>query len=50
MMLAAIFASLSGVIGLYLSFYLSIASGVAIVLTATAFFMLAFGWKKMHSK
>lgn len=46
MMLAAIFASLAGVIGLYLSFYLSIASGAAIVLTATVFFMLAFGWKK----
>ena len=48
MLLAAIFASLSGVIGLYLSFYLSIASGAAIVLTATAFFMLAFGWKKLR--
>ncbi|GAB4451264.1 MAG: metal ABC transporter permease [Anaerolineales bacterium] len=47
MMLAAVFASLSGVIGLYLSFYLSIASGAAIVLTATVFFMLAFGWKKV---
>jgi manganese/iron transport system permease protein len=46
MMLAAVFASLSGVIGLYLSYYLSIASGAAIVLTATLFFMLAFGWKR----
>lgn len=46
MMLAALFASLAGVIGLYLSFYLSIASGAAIVLTATVFFMFAFGWKK----
>ena len=46
MILAAIFASLAGVIGLYLSFYLSIASGAAIVLTATVFFMIAFGWKK----
>jgi len=50
MMLAAIFASLSGVIGLYLSFYLSIASGAAIVLTATMFFMLAFGWKKARNR
>jgi ABC-type Mn2+/Zn2+ transport system permease subunit len=49
MMLAAVFASLSGVIGLYLSFYLSIASGAAIVLTATLFFLLAFGWKRMWS-
>src|SRR5512133_3822088 len=49
MLLASVFASLSGVIGLYLSYYLSIASGAAIVLTATVFFMIAFGWKKiMH--
>jgi len=47
MVLAAIFASLSGVIGLFLSFYLSIASGAAIVLTATLFFLLAFVWKKV---
>jgi manganese/iron transport system permease protein len=47
MILAAVFASLAGVIGLYLSFYLSIASGAAIVLTATVFFMVAFGWKKI---
>ncbi len=45
--LAALFASLSGVIGLYLSYYLSIASGAAIVLTATLFFLLAFLWKRM---
>jgi manganese/iron transport system permease protein len=49
MALAALFASLSGVIGLYLSYYLSIASGAAIVLTATAFFLLAFLWKRMKS-
>src|SRR5512145_2109159 len=47
MLLAAIFASLSGVIGLYLSFYLSIASGAAIVLTASVFFLISFGWKKL---
>jgi manganese/iron transport system permease protein len=49
MLLAAIFASLSGVIGLYLSYYLSIASGAAIVLTATAFFLLALGWRRVRS-
>jgi ABC-type Mn2+/Zn2+ transport system permease subunit len=38
MAIAGILASLSGVIGLYLSYYLSIASGAAIVLTCTAFF------------
>jgi manganese/iron transport system permease protein len=49
MTLAAFFAALAGVIGLYLSYYLSIASGAAIVLTATAFFLLAFLWKRMKS-
>jgi manganese/iron transport system permease protein len=47
MSLAAVVASLSGIIGLYLSYYLSIASGAAIVLTATVFFLLAFAWKKL---
>jgi manganese/iron transport system permease protein len=42
MFLAAVFASLAGIIGLYLSYYLSIASGAAIVLTATLFFLVAF--------
>lgn len=45
--LSAVFASLSGIIGLYLSYYLSIASGAAIVLTATFFFAIAFLWKKL---
>jgi len=49
MALAAFFAALAGVVGLYLSYYLSIASGAAIVLTATAFFLLAFLWKRMKS-
>lgn len=49
MALAALFASLSGMIGLYLSYYLSIASGAAIVLTATLFFLLAFGWKRIQN-
>lgn len=40
--LAALFAIFSGVIGLYLSFYLGIASGAAIVLVATALFGIVF--------
>ncbi|MDH5605441.1 MAG: metal ABC transporter permease, partial [Anaerolineae bacterium] len=40
MVIAAILAALAGVIGLYLSYYLSIASGSAIVLTSTALFIL----------
>ncbi len=47
--LAALFATLSSVIGLYLSYYLSIASGASIVLTATLFFVAAFLWKKRKS-
>lgn len=50
MILAAIFASSSGVIGLYFSYYLSIASGAAIVLTATMFFIIAFVWKKIKQR
>jgi ABC-type Mn2+/Zn2+ transport system permease subunit len=40
--LAALFGALSGVIGLYASYYLDVVSGAAIVLTATAFFLFAF--------
>jgi ABC-type Mn2+/Zn2+ transport system permease subunit len=42
MALAALIASISGAIGLYLSFYLNIASGAAIVLTCTAIFALVW--------
>jgi len=42
MILAAAIASFSGVIGLYISYYANIASGAAIVLTTTAFFLLAW--------
>lgn len=46
MALAALIASISGVVGLYLSYYLSIASGAAIVLTATIIFLLVFLTKR----
>jgi len=42
MALAATIGAASGVIGLYLSFYVNMASGAAIVLTATAFFATAW--------
>jgi manganese/iron transport system permease protein len=42
MAMAGGFASLAGVIGLYISYYASIASGAAIVLVATSFFLAAF--------
>jgi len=42
MLLSAAIGALSGMIGLYVSFYANIVSGSAIVLTATLFFLLAF--------
>lgn len=42
MALAAVIAAISGVIGLYLSYYFSIASGAAIVLSCTAFFFVTW--------
>jgi ABC-type Mn2+/Zn2+ transport system permease subunit len=41
MVLAAFIGALSGIAGLYLSFYISVASGAAIVLVCTALFLLA---------
>jgi len=43
MLLAAFIAALSGVVGLYLSYYIGIASGAAIVLVCTAVFLLVWG-------
>jgi len=40
--LSALFGALSGVIGLYASYYLDVVSGAAIVLTSTLFFLIAF--------
>lgn len=45
--IAALIASLSGIIGLYFSFYLSISSGAAIVLTATGLFLLVWLAKRL---
>lgn len=42
MALAAGLGAISSIIGLYISYYASIASGAAIVLVATGFFLLAF--------
>jgi manganese/iron transport system permease protein len=42
MFLSAALGAFSSIIGLYLSYYLNIVSGSAIVLTATLFFVLAF--------
>jgi ABC-type Mn2+/Zn2+ transport system permease subunit len=42
MAIAAALGVAASVIGLFASYYLDVASGAAIVLTATAFFLLAF--------
>lgn len=48
MILAALIAAFSGVAGLYLSFYISIASGAAIVLVCTAIFLLVWGTQALR--
>ena len=40
--LAALLGALASLVGLYISYYLNIASGSTIVLTATLFFLLAY--------
>ena len=48
MILAATIASISGVVGLYLSYYVNVASGPAIVLVATLIFVLAWIIKSLR--
>jgi manganese/iron transport system permease protein len=48
MALAAVMACLAGVLGLYLSYYFSIASGAAIVLTSTAIFILVWAGRSLE--
>ena len=50
MILAAAIASASGVIGLYLSYYINVASGPAIVLVATLFFVLSWGYSELRKR
>lgn len=50
MVLAAVIASGSGVIGLYLSYYVNVASGPAIVLVATLFFVLAWSYAGLRKR
>jgi ABC-type Mn2+/Zn2+ transport system permease subunit len=47
MALAALIGALSGVVGLYLSYYVSVASGAAIVLVCTVFFLLGLAVKPL---
>ncbi len=50
MFLASAIAAGSGVVGLYASYYVNIASGAAIVLTCTAVFLLVWVWKLVRRK
>lgn len=50
MVLAAIIAASSGVIGLYVSYYANVASGAAIVLTCTSFFILVWIGREIQKK
>jgi manganese/iron transport system permease protein len=50
MVLGSVIAASCGVIGLYLSFYLSIASGAAIVLTCTAVFGLVWAVQTVRQR
>lgn len=50
MITGAAIASLSGVTGLYLSYYLGLSSGAAIVLTATSLFILAWTSQIFYKK
>jgi manganese/iron transport system permease protein len=49
MLLAVAFAVSSGIIGLYISYYLGVSSGAAIVLTCTAFFIIVWLARQLRS-
>ena len=50
MAIAALIAVFSGISGLYLSYYLNLASGAAIVLICTAIFALTWGITALHRR
>ena len=50
MIIASSIAAASGLVGLFLSYYLSIASGAAVVLTCTTVFAVTWGIKSLRRK
>ena len=50
MIVSAIIGAVSSLVGLYISYYINIASGSAIVLTATLIFLFAFAFSPRRSK
>jgi len=49
MVLGVVLAALAAVIGLYLSYYLNVASGAAIVLVSTCLFFLTLAGRRLLS-
>jgi manganese/iron transport system permease protein len=50
MVAAALIAIVSGLVGLYTSYYFSVSSGAAIVLACTACFSLAWGVRALRRR
>lgn len=50
MIVSAIIGAISSLVGLYISYYINIASGSAIVLTATLIFLFAFAFSPRRNK
>lgn len=50
MLLGSVIAVLSGLIGLYVSYYANVPSGAAIVLTSTLFFAVAWGVRTLRHR
>jgi len=48
--LSALIGTLSGILGIYLSYHLDVSSGANVVLTATAFFALAYAWSAVRGR
>lgn len=49
-LVSSVIASASGIVGLYASYYLNVASGAAIVLSCTACFAAVFMWRSVLTK
>jgi manganese/iron transport system permease protein len=50
MLIGALIAALSGAVGLYISYYVGVASGAAIVLTCTAIFLATWGVTRLLAR
>jgi len=50
MLLASFIASFSGIVGLYLSYFINISSGASIVLIATALFLITWSLQSIKNK